>query len=518
MVKRLLRQIFRIAIFIGLIFLIMYRFDIYEKITLLKPFPYLYKNFTLGVKFLFLIYLGGIGLSIFMKNDSPASTIAWILVLFASPIWGFIAYLVFGRSFNMGKKRTIKKALKKVGIMPDELVLPKHFTGEKLAQMIYNSSGAALNIYNDSKLYMEGENQFRDVIKDIKMAQSSIDVEYYIIQSDSTGKEFTDALCEKSLEGLEINLIYDDVGSYNLDEAILRKLKKSGVNVVSFLPLRLPRFTKSLNYRNHRKIIIIDEEIAYIGGMNIGDEYRSLSSDYDFWRDTHIRIKGEAVHAIQRCFVQDWLFANSKSDKSKSDYIRKKLLNKSVNTEKLQFQPMQIVSSGPDTKWQSIRQAYFLMICSAQKTIKITTPYLVPDSTIMSALKTASLSGVAVDIIVPKKADHFFAYWATRSSFEALVEAGVNIYEYKKGFMHSKGIVIDGKISSIGTANFDIRSLKLNFEINAFIYDKALSLEIQDSFNEDIKNSDLIDRKEYKNRTFRRKFLEALGRVVSPLQ
>ncbi len=518
MLKRLLRQFFRIATFIGLIVLIIYRFDIYQKVTLLKPFPYLYENFTLGVKILFLIYLGAIGLSIFMKNENPASTIAWILVFFSSPIWGFIAYLIFGRSFNMGKKRTIRKALRKVGITPDDLVLPKHFAGEKLAEMIYNSSGASLNTYNDTKLYMEGENQFRDVIKDINMAQSSIDVEYYIIKSDATGKEFTDALCAKSLEGVEVNLIYDDVGSYNLDESILNKLKKSGVNVVSFLPLRLPRFTKSLNYRNHRKIIIIDDQIAYMGGMNIGDEYRSLSSTYNFWRDTHLRIKGEAVHAIQRCFVQDWLFATSKSDKSNSDYIRKKLLNQTLETEKLHFQPMQIVSSGPDTKWQSIRQAYFLMICSAKKTIKITTPYLVPDSTIMSALRTAALSGVKVDIIVPKKADHFFAYWATRSSFEALIEAGVNIYEYNKGFMHSKGIVIDGNIASIGTANFDIRSLKLNFEINAFIYDKALSIEIQDSFDEDILNSEKIDREEYKKRSFGKKFLESLGRVVSPLQ
>ncbi len=518
MVKRLAKQIFRIIIFISLIFLISYRFDIYEKLMSLKPFPYLFEHFTFGVKILFFVYLGLIGLSVFLKNENPASTISWLLVFFASPVWGYIAYLVFGRSFNMGKKRTIKKALKKVGIKADKLVLPEGFKSQKLATMIYNSSGAALNSYNNTKLYLEGERQFRDVIEDIKAAKNSIDVEYYIIKSDSTGKEFTNCLCEKAKSGVEVNLIYDDVGSYNLDDSILTNLKEAGANVVSFLPLRLPRLSKSLNYRNHRKIIIIDEKIAYIGGMNIGDEYRSLGSKANFWRDTHLRISGEAVHSIQRCFVQDWLFATSKSDKSNSDYIRKKLLNKTVSPDELTFQPMQIVSSGPDTKWQTIRQVYFLMICSAKKSITITTPYLVPDFAMMSALKTAALSGVKVDIIVPKKADHFFVYWSTRSNFEALLDAGVNIYEYSKGFMHSKGIVIDGEISSIGTANFDIRSLKLNFEINAFIYDKELSREIQRSFKEDIQNSERIDRREYRGRSFGSKLLEALGRMVSPLQ
>ncbi len=317
---------------------------------------------------------------------------------------------------------------------------------------------------------------------------------------------------------MEVNLIYDDLGSYNLEDSILEKLKKSGVNVVSFLPLRLPRLTKSLNYRNHRKIIIIDEKVAYIGGMNIGDEYRSLGKNIDFWRDTHLRIEGEAVCTIQRCFVQDWLFATSKSPKRESDFIRKKLLNNSLDVAKLKYQPMQIVASGPDTKWQSIRQAYFMMICKARESIKITTPYLVPDAAIMSALKTAALSGVKVDIIVPKKADHFFVYWSTRSNLEGLMDAGVNIYEYNKGFIHSKGIVIDGCLSSVGTANFDIRSLMLNFEINAFIYDKDLTLEIEEAFDEDVSNSVQIDRKKYKRRGFGVKLLEALGRMVSPLQ
>lgn len=520
MKKRLVKQLVRVLVFLSLMVLVSSRFEIYEKLMKTEPIPYILGHFAFAAKVFFFSYLGLIGLSIFLYNDNPSSTIAWILVFFASPFWGFVAYLIFGRSFNinMGKRRKIRKALREVDWIKDELVLPRYFEHEKLAKMIYRSSGATLSVYNNTKLYLDGENQFQDVMEDIKRAKKSIDVEYYIIKNDATGREFTDCLCERAREGIEVNLIYDDVGSYNMDDEILDEFKEAGVNVESFLPLRLPRLTESLNYRNHRKIIIIDGELAYIGGMNIGDEYRSLNSHFNFWRDSHLRIQGDAVSAIQRCFVQDWLFATSNSSKSDKEYIRKKLSQPMPKSESLTFQPMQIVSSGPDTRWQSIRQAYFQMICSAKKSITITTPYLVPDETILSALNTAALSGIEVNIVVPKMADHFFVYWSTRSNFGSLLDAGVNIYEYEKGFMHSKGIVVDGSLSSIGTANFDIRSLKINFEINAFIYDEGLSREIQDSFDEDIRNSTKVERKTYQKRPIWIKFLEAVGRMVSPLQ
>ncbi len=529
MLRRLGRQVLQVTIFVLLILAIWYRFDIYAKLLSIEPLSYIVENFAFSIKIIFLIYLGGVALDIFLHNENPATTISWILVFIASPFFGYIAYLVFGRAFDKKKKKKTLIALKELDKdieaffsesqsykSPYYDVLGEE--NQKLSELLSNNSRANLSFYNDTKIYLEGESQFDDMIRDIENARESIHVEYFIIKNDSTGEKFFDVLCKKAEQGVSVKLIYDDIGSFALNESFLSKMKNSGAEVKTFLPILFPRFAIGLNYRNHRKIVVIDNDLAYIGGMNIGDHYRNINNPYEFWRDTHLRIEGDAVISIQKCFIQDWIFVTSKSFKNRSKYFGSKVKLKKLQNKNLKVQPMQIVPSGPDSKWQSIMQAYFLMICQAKKSIKITTPYLVPNASIMEALKTAALSGVRVDIVVPSKADHFFVYWSTRSNFEQLMKAGVNIHEYQKGFMHSKGIVIDGKLSSIGTANFDIRSLKLNFEINSFIYDEELSRKIEEAFDEDIRNSVMVDENIYSVRPFWQKLLESLGKLVSPLQ
>ncbi len=529
MLRRLGRQILNIAIFVILLLAIWYRFDIYEILLDIEVLSYITANFAIYIKVIFFIYLASVALEIFLHNENPASTMSWILVFIASPIFGYIAYLTFGRSFDKRKKRKTWLALKEL-----DKSMEKFFSesqsfkspyydvlgeeSQKLSELLSNNSRANLSFYNDTKIYLEGESQFDDMISDIENAKESIHVEYFIIKNDSTGEKFFEVLCKKAKEGVSVKLIYDDIGSFAMDENYINKMKEAGAEVKTFLPVLFPRFAIGLNHRNHRKIVVIDNDLAYIGGMNIGDYYRNINNPYRFWRDTHLRIEGDAVISIQKCFIQDWIFVTKKSFENHAKYFEKEVKLSKLQNKNLKVQPMQIVPSGPDSKWQSIMQAYFSMICSAKKSIKITTPYLVPDASIMEALKTAALSGVRVDIVVPAEADHFFVYWSTRSNFEQLMKAGVNIHEYQKGFMHSKGIVIDGKISSVGTANFDIRSLKLNFEINSFIYDEELSKKIEEAFDEDIKNSIKVDENEYSVRPFWQKLLESLGKLVSPLQ
>lgn len=523
MLKRVSGHIYRIIIAAIIIAALWFRLDHYQIIDL-EPIKTLYSDFGFVLRAIFFLFLVAIGVSIFLKGEDPAATTSWLLVFVAFPVIGFLAYLVFGRSFN--KERTMRARLEansdayadEMLILTDEILRYSEFTGielanKKLIKLLENNSGSPLTVYNETKVYIEGESQFMDIIKDIEAAKSFIHLEYFIIKDDKTGSELMRALEKKASQGVIVKLIYDDVGSLMLNDEFFEGLKAEGGRVYSFLPVWFPSFTRELNYRNHRKILIVDGEIAYIGGMNIADEYRGKSIKFSHWRDTHLRIMGDAVWSIAKCFSQDWEFVSSEK---LPEY--KTLGKKRYAIREHQIQAMQIVSSGPDGEWESMMQAFLLMISSADNTIKITTPYLVPDKTIMDALRTAALAGVEVDIVIPDKPDHFFVYWATRANLQTLLESGVRIHEYKKGFIHSKGIVIDGKISSIGTANFDMRSLKLNFEINSFIYDAELSGQIEASFDEDIRNSVKLDVDEYKKRQFRNRVLESVGRIVSPLQ
>jgi cardiolipin synthase len=342
----------------------------------------------------------------------------------------------------------------------------------------------------------------------IHNAKDHIHMEYFIIKDSHIGRKFKQALIDKAKEGLEVRFIYDAVGSFRLDDNFLKPLKDAGVQVEVFLPVTLPLFGSRLNYRNHRKILVVDGKIGFVGGINIGDEYLGKNKKMGFWRDTHLKIQGEAVYVLQGIFLADWYFV---SKEAIDDF--KYFPPQGYCGEKI----IQIASSGPDSYWASIHQAYFSAINSARDRVYITTPYLVPDEGILLALKTAALRGVDVRLLLPIKPDHKTVFWASKSHFIELLEAGVRIYQYGKGFVHGKVFVVDNNFTSIGTANLDIRSFKLNFEVNAFIYDKEVNSKMARDFFEDLRVSKKVLLDEYKNRPLIHKVKESIARVFSPI-
>ena len=316
-------------------------------------------------------------------------------------------------------------------------------------------------------------------------------------------------LTKKAEKGLEVRLLVDSMGSRKLTKKAIKRYMDAGGKFL-FFPGILPHINTRINYRNHRKIVVIDGEYGYLGGFNVGKEYISKDPDVGFWRDTHVRIEGEAVDDLNERFLLDWCYA---ADEKIEDYDKySSNSNKDVGDVGIQ-----IVTSGPDHKEQYIRNAYIKLINNAKENVYLETPYLVPDSPILESLKISALSGVDVRIIIPGKPDHFFMQWAASSYIGELLEAGIKIYNYQNGFIHAKTIVADSTVMSIGTANLDIRSFKLNFEVNAFIFDDRIAKDGEIQFMKDIKESEEVTKEIYDNRSIGIRIKESLIRLVSPI-
>ena len=378
----------------------------------------------------------------------------------------------------------------------------------KISHLLHNNSKAFLSEYNVVKVFPDGVKLFDAMFSDIAKAKHHIHLEYFAFATDHLGKELAALLIKKAKEGVKIRIIVDDVGSWKFRFTLAKKLTKFGIECHYFNKVRLPFFNSRFNYRNHRKIAVIDGEIAYLGGLNIGDKYASRDKYFGYWRDTHMRIIGGSVYALQTVFLTDLFFI------SKEYLFRQEFYPEVELEEKL---PMQIVTSGPDSNWESIMQIYFSAITKAQEKLYITSPYLILNESLTMALVTSALSGVDVRIIVPGKADHLVVFWGTRSYYQELMEAGVKIYEYQRGFIHAKVMLVDGEMCSIGTANMDIRSFVQNFEINGLIYDENTTLNLEKQFFEDIENSRLITLSDVNNIGFLTKLKVGIARLFSPI-
>ena len=465
------------------------------------------------------------GLTVFFEHRNPASTWAWLMVILFVPILGFFCYLIFGREAKkeemfrrkaendfgtyygymseMDKYSMMISAQRKAIEERIDIIDSKHLND--LAYLHINS-GSCITYSNSVKSYFDGETKFNDLIEDIRNAKDFIHMEYYIVRGDDLGKRIVSELEKKAAEGVEVRFLYDGMGNNTLSGRFFKKLIAAGGKVGRFLP----PFITRLNYRDHRKITVIDGKIGYIGGLNIGDEYLGKVKRYGNWRDTHIRIEGDAVDQLQLRFIMDWNFVyNNEIELSDKYFPEEKNNNGNVK--------MQIVSSGPDTLQQNIRNGYFKMMNEAEKNIYITTPYFVPDEGIFAALKVAALSGIDVRIIIPANPDHPFVYWASMSYLGELLRVGVKCYQYTNGFIHSKTVYVDGFVTSVGTANMDIRSFDLNFETNAFIYDREVTREHEEQFLEDIKNCTEITLDWYDRRSPWFRVKEAISRLISPM-
>ncbi len=465
------------------------------------------------------------GLVVFFERRKPASSWAWLLVLFFIPVLGFIIYLVFGRDGKKEKMfankakydkevyykylfhdhRSIKKVQEQKMIIEQRGRILESTYLTDLAYLHINS-GNWMTFNNRITHFTDGTNKFDALVNDIRNAKKYIHMEYYIIRNDELGRRIVHELALKAKTGVEIRLLYDGMGCNFLPKHFFQELHDAGGHTAAFLP----PFIVRLNFRNHRKLCVIDGQIGYIGGFNIGDEYLGTVKRYGDWRDTHLRIEGDAIDQLQIRFMMDWNFT------AKTYKIP---LNESFFPTREQFDGVktQIVSSGPDTEWKNIRNGYFKMMNEAEEHIYVETPYFVPDDGILEALRVAALSGIDVRIIIPGNPDHLFVYWASMSYLGELLDAGVRCYQYEKGFIHAKAVFIDGVVASIGTANMDIRSFDLNFEVNAFIYDTETTTALEADFLRDLDDCIEITKEWYLNRKWWFKLKESMARLISPM-
>lgn len=460
-------------------------------------------------------------LLVFFERRNPTSTWLWIMVLTFLPGIGFILYLFIGQ--DLSKKRMFETrkheddCFRDMSIRQEEEISkdeyyykdPNYRQHEDLIKMHLISSESYFSQDNKVDLYFTGEEKFDSLLDSIKNAKRYIHIQYYIFKSDDIGRKIIKDLEEKALQGIEVRLLVDGMGGRKLKKKHRDILTKAGCQVAVFLPPFVPLLSIRINYRNHRKICIIDGREAYLGGFNIGDEYLGRSKKFGNWRDTHIRVEGTAVNSLQWRFFLDWRFATNSDIGICETYLHEESReNKSG---------MQIVSSGPDSKWPSVKDGYLRMITSAREKIYIETPYFIPDDSIFEALRIAGLSGVDARVMIPNKPDHPFVFWASSSYIGELLQAGVKFYTYEKGFLHSKVIIADDFVSSVGTANLDIRSFKLNFEVNAFIYDEAINLKLTEKFIKDLKYCREITLESYNERSGLVKIKESFSRLLSPL-
>ncbi|KIL48728.1 cardiolipin synthase [Jeotgalibacillus campisalis] len=477
-------------------------------------------SIIVGFFFFFNFVLAGV--LIFLERKDAGATWAWLMVLFFIPIAGFALYLLLGRQLYKkdlfdweGRSRVgIEQLIRyQINAIQDKSFEFKSRETEMKQDLIYMqlyNNDAVLTQDNSVDIFVDGQKKFEALFQDIEEAKDHIHIQTYILRRDDLAKRLMTLLVKKANQGVKIRILYDDMGSRGMTKRFFRELRAAGGEVEAFFPSNVPIINPRLNFRNHRKLIIVDGRVGYIGGFNIGDEYLGIDKRFGYWRDTHLRVEGSAVHPIQTRFVLDWNQASHRYDIEYADNYFPAIPTKGDVA-------MQIVSSGPDSEWEQIKNGYIKLITSAKKYIYIQTPYFIPDLSLLDSLRIAALSGVDVRIMIPNKPDHMFVYWATYSYVGELMKAGARIYIYDNGFIHAKTLVTDDEAASVGTANIDLRSFRLNFEVNAFVYHQETVTTLCQIFIEDMELSTELTPELYKKRSNYIKFKESISRLLSPI-
>ena len=464
------------------------------------------------VSSLFLLAVVATIVVVVLDNRNPVKTLAWVLVLIFLPVVGLVLYYFFGQDTRRERLISKKgfKRLTKYPMMEFQMQESFKVSEEKQHQLIrfFQRVNLALPFEGNSiKVFQDGYSMLQGLLSAIKSAQHHIHVEFYIFEDDAVGRLVKDALMDKAHEGVEIRVLYDDVGCWKVPSLFFEEMREAGVEVRGFLKVRFPRFTSKANYRNHRKLVVIDGRIGYIGGMNLGERYLKGVA-WGNWKDVMIQLEGRAVYGLQTTFLTDW-YATDHSLITSSVYF--------PEIDKQGGALVQIVTSDPVGAWRDIMQGLLMAITSSQKYLYIQTPYLLPTEPILWALKTVALAGVDVRIMIPQMTDTRWIHWGTMSYLQELMEAGVKVYMYQKGFLHSKLVVSDDMVSTIGSTNMDFRSFEHNFEINAFMYDHESALRMKEIFLEDQKDAELVLVKEWRMRPWYQKVMESVIRLFAPL-
>jgi cardiolipin synthase len=455
---------------------------------------------------------------VLLRRKEPSSTIAWILTLLFLPALGALLFLLFGRDRVRWPARRKRQA--------DALVrgtLAAHATPaetdpaptqpglteleKQIFQMGALLTGEAASTKNRLQVFSHGGDVYDSLGDAIDKAKHHVHAEFYLIRNDKTGEWFRDKLVRAASRGVEVRLLCDAYGCLAVGAVWRRPLRKAGAKVGIFLPMR-SLLLQPVNLRNHRKIVVVDGTVAFSGGVNIGDEYHGKMTKIGQWRDTHFRLEGPAAGALQRVFLQDWFFATGEGVEPKPYFPMAPSAGDATVT---------IVPSGPDTRTEAIHRIFVAAIGAARERVWITTPYFVPDPPMMVALQVAAMRGLDVKLILPSRSNHSVTFHAGRSFYETLLEAGVHIHEYSPGMIHAKTMVVDGRIVLLGSANMDMRSFRLNFEVHTLIHDEATARTLEASFQDDLSHTVAVDRATWSKRPLGNRIAEGAGRLVSPL-
>ena len=464
---------------------------------------------TYGFLAIYTVTILGIVLVVITDNRNPLKTLPWIIVLVLAPVAGLIFYFFFGQ--NLSKQRIISRRTRKRITMqleePDEQRPAIPAVHRPLARLLTNTThsvplyGSRISVYTDGKSKMEA------LLAEIAGARHHIHIQYYIFCDDRTGCRLRDALMEKVRQGVEVRILYDDVGCSGVKKAFFESMRREGIKVYAFLHVKFPLFTSKVNYRNHRKIVVIDGRVGFIGGMNIADRY-VRGTEWGSWRDTHFRIEGSGVAGLQASFLSDWS-ATTRSHVVGSEYYPAA----ECHTDDI----MQIVPSGPFGKWRALLQADSYAISNARQRIWIQTPYYLPSDVLNTALQVAALAGIDVRLMLPARSDSKVVDLASHSYLDDMMKAGVKILFYNPGFLHSKLLIIDDTLTVIGSANMDFRSFEHNFEVNAFVYDTEFTARMAEIFLNDAAHCHAVTPGEWFNRPRSRRWSESFMRIFSPL-
>ncbi|WP_149302737.1 cardiolipin synthase [Pareuzebyella sediminis] len=459
--------------------------------------------------FLVILYLSiasGIVMGLLVNGVRPSKTLAWLLAIFTIPVGGILLYLMVGRN-----RRAKKLRLSPASEQNTEKGLPPNLNASdrvsKIAGLIHKNSGFRASIGNDVIFLKDGRQTFASIFEALETAQEYIHLQYYIYEEGELAKKLLRLFERKIREGVQIRLIYDGIGSFSLSRGYLENLKSMGVEVYPFLPFRFGRFLTSLNYRNHRKVIVVDGRTAFTGGINISDKYLKGDLVLGEWHDMHLRIKGAAVYDLNQVFLADWKAVSGQGSLVKEE----KEINEAGSSM------VQIVSSSPDSYFSAIEQVYFSIITSANSYVYITNPYIIPGQSILTALETAALSGIDVRLLIAEKSDSRLVSWSVRSYFEPLLRSGVKINLFPEGFLHSKIMISDDEITSIGTANIDIRSFEQNYEVNALVYEQEFTRKMKVDFLSDCKLSRSLSLSDHEKRPWIDRLKEGVAKVFSPV-
>ena len=460
---------------------------------------------------LYSITIIGLVLVIIAENRNPLKTIPWVIVLLLAPGVGLLFYFFFGqdnRKQRIISRRIYKRIMKKTqeGKLPqDSCEVPASY--RPIATLLTNSNQSSLLYGTEIKIFTNGADKFKALMEALRQAQHHIHLQYYIFNDDEIGNQVKKILIEKAKAGIEVRVIYDDVGCWNVKKRFFQEMREAGIETYAFLRVAFPILTNKVNYRNHRKIVVVDGKIGFMGGMNIADRYVK-GVKWGVWRDTHFQFTGKGVHGLQSAFLIDWYVMSKKYVHGKAYYPKVPTYSNNI---------LQLATSGPVGQWRILLQATTFVIANAKRYLYIQTPYFLPTEGLHQALQTAALGGVDVRLMLPKRSDTSTANMASHSFVDAMVKSGVKVYFYQPGFLHAKLIVSDDAIACIGSANMDFRSFEHNFEINAFVYQPAFAIQMRHIFMHDMDQCEKLVPNRWLKRPLKQRLAESFMRLFSPL-